>query len=746
MYRTHHTTQYAGLRFLCILAAALLFLAAPVAAQELTVSFPNGNYITDMEIQGNYVWCTTFGSLVRWNKADGTYRQYTEKDGLADFSLYCIEKDDQGNLWLGTLKGLQRFDGNTFTTFNTTNSGLVNDVVKAIAAADNGVIWIGTQEGLSRFDGKTWTNYTTQNSGIPSNYITSIAVDRDGVIWLAHHQDINDKGVSSFDGITWKNYTSTSSGGILNTVLSLTVDTNNVKWFGTRSKLYSFDGKTWAEHAIPCVHDMTVDSKGMLWAAAGVMEGILPVYSLSSYDGKSWTAYPLDTKLDRPIMAYLQVRVDADGTVWFVTEEGFGGAFSLHSYNGTTIKTYHTDGPLNYFFSGIAIDSMNRKWFASDYGVACFDGKSWVNHLFTLTDDDVTPVANLNNMNYYVNWIEGIVVDRENVVWVCSLGGWNVASFDGKAWKFYNNARDNTFMGIITNAIIVDHNNVKWFVGGGVNSFDGRTWTSYKRFKIKALYGAVDNDNVKWFSTMDEGAWSFNGTTWKNYYTDNSPLKGMIWRVAADHNNIKWFVNLDGMIYSFDGTTWKTYGPEVTGLATDRYPVDNLYVDRNNVLWITQRGLTSFDGKVWKTWPNIKTGQGSAIAFDADGYMWIASHYGVGEGGTLSAMKLSTGQTAVAETSTLPVALELRGNYPNPFNPSTTISFSLPAPGKVNLTIYDITGRKVLDLVNGVLTAGLHGAVWDGHDSSGRAVSSGVYFSRLTWNGRTTANRMLLAK
>jgi hypothetical protein len=100
--------------------------------------------------------------------------------------------------------------------------------------------------------------------------------------------------------------------------------------------------------------------------------------------------------------------------------------------------------------------------------------------------------------------------------------------------------------------------------------------------------------------------------------------------------------------------------------------------------------------------------------------------------------------TVVAEA--LPAGFAVTGNHPNPFNPSTTISFTLPGAGAATLAVYDITGRRVRDLVNGNLASGAHSAVWDGCDASGRAMSSGVYFSRLVWNGRTTANRMLLAK
>ena len=93
-----------------------------------------------------------------------------------------------------------------------------------------------------------------------------------------------------------------------------------------------------------------------------------------------------------------------------------------------------------------------------------------------------------------------------------------------------------------------------------------------------------------------------------------------------------------------------------------------------------------------------------------------------------------------------PAVFSILGNYPNPFNPTTTISFTLPSSGKANLSVYSVTGQKVQELVNGPLSAGAHAVVWDGRDAAGKPVSSGVYLSRLNQENRTTANRTLLAK
>ncbi|MCE5250088.1 T9SS type A sorting domain-containing protein [bacterium] len=100
--------------------------------------------------------------------------------------------------------------------------------------------------------------------------------------------------------------------------------------------------------------------------------------------------------------------------------------------------------------------------------------------------------------------------------------------------------------------------------------------------------------------------------------------------------------------------------------------------------------------------------------------------------------------SAVAEL--VPAGFAVTGNYPNPFNPSTTISFSLSEMGSTTLTVYDVLGRKVRTLLDAQLQAGKHSVVWDGRDDGGNMVSSGVYIPQLVSGGNVAAGRMMLTK
>jgi hypothetical protein len=90
--------------------------------------------------------------------------------------------------------------------------------------------------------------------------------------------------------------------------------------------------------------------------------------------------------------------------------------------------------------------------------------------------------------------------------------------------------------------------------------------------------------------------------------------------------------------------------------------------------------------------------------------------------------------------------LELLPNRPNPFNPWTTIEFSLPEPSAVNLSIYSASGSCVASLVDDTMPAGRSSVAWDGTDDRGRSVASGIYFYRLEAAGHVATRKMVLAR
>lgn len=100
----------------------------------------------------------------------------------------------------------------------------------------------------------------------------------------------------------------------------------------------------------------------------------------------------------------------------------------------------------------------------------------------------------------------------------------------------------------------------------------------------------------------------------------------------------------------------------------------------------------------------------------------------------------------VDEGVSVPRNFALNQNYPNPFNMRTIISFNLPEPSPATVDIFDILGRKVTCVFDGLLEAGRHQVLWDGRNSNGDEVTSGIYFYRLKSNERSEIRSMTLIK
>jgi len=100
-----------------------------------------------------------------------------------------------------------------------------------------------------------------------------------------------------------------------------------------------------------------------------------------------------------------------------------------------------------------------------------------------------------------------------------------------------------------------------------------------------------------------------------------------------------------------------------------------------------------------------------------------------------------------SDDPTVPViATELHGNYPNPFNPETTITYSVKTAEPVTIGIYNVKGQLVKTLVNETKEAGNHSVVWRGDDNSGRSVSSGVYYYKMNAGKYSSTRKMILMK
>ena len=103
-------------------------------------------------------------------------------------------------------------------------------------------------------------------------------------------------------------------------------------------------------------------------------------------------------------------------------------------------------------------------------------------------------------------------------------------------------------------------------------------------------------------------------------------------------------------------------------------------------------------------------------------------------------------QEETRPTVAIPEEYALHHNYPNPFNPVTTMLYDLPEAGHTRLLIYDLLGKEVRVLIDKVMNPGYYSTQWNGRNSQGQTVGAGVYLYQIQSNGFIQTRKMLLLK
>ena len=419
-------------------------------------------------------------------------------------------------------------------------------------------------------------------------------------------------------------------------------------------------------------------------------------------------------------------------------------------YAQETWVYYNSDNSVlpNGYFESIVFDSSGAVWMGTPYGLAFFDGTNWAMY-------DTTNSGLLDNS------IGSVAIDGNGDKWIGTTAG-GLAFFDGTNWVVY----DTTNSGLPDNrveSLAIDDSGNKWIgtTTGGLTLFDGFSWEVYNTSN-SGLPGdrvgsiAIDASGNGWIGPKMAGLAFFEGTTWTVYDSPNSDMaNNYLWSIVIDESGSKWIGTGGSGLVFFDGIDWTVYNPSNSGLP--HWWVRSIAIDRNGNKWIgthseffagNSGALIFFDGTNWEVFDTENSGLPyndiTAISIDRNGNKWIGTSGGgvavYNEGGvTLGIDGGANDLEAVAN-------FRLHQNYPNPFNPTTTISYDLPELSKINLTIYDVTGREITILHNQEQPAGHYDVQWNGVDESGHSVSTGVYFARLKAGDYSKTIKMVYLK
>lgn len=289
----------------------------------------------------------------------------TENSPLPFNTIRCLETS-LSNIWIGTGQGLAKLEnGTSWTVFNVTNSGLLDDDIRALKNDGDSVLWVGTvQGGLFKYDGITWSNYTPLNSGLGDFLVRAIDVDNTGGIWVA-----TTEGIYVFDRTSW--YSFTSNDGLLsNNITSIGIG-ESTKYVGTiNGGLLYFDAdNNYTNHTIinselpdNSVLDIQIDSSGKVWfisPAAGLI--------LDDGFGGPWNIFNANNS---PIESnsLLCMQHGMQDQIYIGTETG--GIVTKTSNQYTHLNTENSDLTDNHILC-LKYDSNNTLWAGTFNGGLC---------------------------------------------------------------------------------------------------------------------------------------------------------------------------------------------------------------------------------------------------------------------------------------------------------------------------------------------------------------------------------------
>lgn len=150
--------------------------------------------------------------------------------------------------------------------------------------------------------------------------------------------------------------------------------------------------------------------------------------------------------------------------------------------------------------------------------------------------------------------------------------------------------------------------------------------------------------------------------------------------------------------------------------------------------------------------PSLKSLELNTISTEEHEPMFVYTEVINGEGITMvstpdfPSIVIALADGAPESPSAVPVTFALKQNAPNPFNPTTNISYDLPVASRVTLEILNVLGQKVKLLVNDFREAGSHSVIWDGRDEYGLTTASGIYFYRITAGENQAVKKMMMLK
>lgn len=333
----------------------------------------------------NYTAIVIFIVLALKGQAQFVNSYTVDNSPLPFNTVRCLEYSNQ-KLWIGTDYGLAKFENETnWTIYNSTNSPLWNDNIRALKNDGDSLLWIGTiQGGLFKFDGAEWVNYTPENSGIGDFLVRAIEIDQSGHIWVA-----TTEGLYMYDRNTWMSWT--SADGLLSNNISTICAGSSTKYIGSINGgvlyfdvLNNFTNHTIISSGLPdnSALDIEIDSEGRPWfisPAAGLVVDL--------GNGGPWDSFNAVNSV-MPANSLLCLTHGAQGEIYIGSESN--GLITKIEEEYLQLNTENSNLTDNHILS---IEKGNNQdlWLGTYNGGLCKIETNQMNHLSEQKGFQVTP-------------------------------------------------------------------------------------------------------------------------------------------------------------------------------------------------------------------------------------------------------------------------------------------------------------------------------------------------------------------
>ncbi|MGE5621038.1 MAG: FlgD immunoglobulin-like domain containing protein [archaeon] len=658
---------------------------------------------------------------------------------LPNNSIYAVAVDHQDLKWIGTDGyGLAKFDGTKWTTYTKTNSGISSNYIRTIYVDGENNKWIGTLDGgFCKFDGSSWTYWNMSNSILPSNWVTSIVIDRKGVKWIG----TGDKGLVRIEGDKWTVYNSTNSPLPVNFVYALNADTLGNTWIGTNGGgLARFDGINWEiknkyNSNLSCNASLSIaiDNKNDKWIASYTC-GVFRLHDTTF------------TKFDKSVAPLHDnwvycVTIDKQQAKWLGMDSTGIAKFSGDQW---TIYDTANSGLADKHVRAIAIDNLGNKWIGTYLGGLSVFNENGVN---------IPPVIFVAQPANGINWIAG---SKQKITWETSNVPGNVnirLSTDGGSTfavdLLLNTANDGseliTVPQIVSSSCVIRIESISNSQIKGITSGKFQIVAMSVPQQQKPANNSLRQPlSVKF--NWNKGAWC---SSYRLIIASDSTFLNPLVQDSSITDTVKEIKGLS----EFRKYYWKVQGLN-TGISTQWSPVwnfttllnapDNLKASpegKNKVMlswgdksqseagYVIER-QSGIDFIVIKTiGANSTTFIDSGLAVPGN-YQYRIKAIAIGGESDYSNIA-SASVTAVNDRASALGDFELAQNFPNPFNPATTIQYALSEQSDVRLTIYNSLGMIIKTFIFSSQSSGYQNVVWDGKDLNNEQTSSGIYLCKI---------------